>query len=60
MKIAITNFIYKMKIALLQHPNLNNVAQVYSFVYKPLVPYKSINDTGIFYGIKYYNDIMTF
>ncbi|WKA08294.1 hypothetical protein VitviT2T_026029 [Vitis vinifera] len=40
------------------HPNLNNVAQVYSFVYKPLVPYKSINDTGIFYGIKYYNDIL--
>lgn len=61
-KIAITNFIYKMNYTqwtpLLQHPNLNIVAQVYSFVYMPLVPYKSINDTGIFYGIKYYNDIL--
>ncbi|KAJ9677241.1 hypothetical protein PVL29_022312 [Vitis rotundifolia] len=57
-KIAITNFNYIQWTLLLQHPNLNNVAQVYSFVYKPLVPYKSINDTGIFYGIKYSNDIL--
>lgn len=32
---------------LLQHPNLNNVTLVYSSVYKPLVPYISINDTGV-------------
>ncbi|KAI3736873.1 hypothetical protein L2E82_26860 [Cichorium intybus] len=40
-----------------QHPNLNNVTQVFSFDYKPLVPYRSINDTGMFYG-KFYNDLL--
>ncbi|KAK4479421.1 hypothetical protein RD792_014935 [Penstemon davidsonii] len=41
-----------------QHPNLNNVTQVFSFDYKPLVPYQSINDTGMFYGMKFYNDLL--
>ncbi|KAF3682836.1 COBRA-like protein 1 [Capsicum annuum] len=41
-----------------QHPNLNNVTQVFSFDYKPLVPYESVNDTGMFYGMKFYNDLL--
>ncbi|XP_043706637.1 COBRA-like protein 4 [Telopea speciosissima] len=61
-KIAITNFNYRMNYTqwtlVMQHPNLNNVTQVFSFDYKPLVPYQSINDTGMFYGMKYYNDLL--
>ncbi|KAK6921024.1 COBRA, plant [Dillenia turbinata] len=61
-KIAITNFNYRMNYSqwtlAAQHPNLNNVTQVFSFDYKPLVPYPSTNDSGMFYGIKYYNDIL--
>ncbi|CAA0841517.1 COBRA-like protein 1 [Striga hermonthica] len=40
------------------HPNLKNVTQVFSFNYKPLNVYGDINDTGIFYGIQYYNDVL--
>ncbi|XP_071935920.1 COBRA-like protein 6 [Coffea arabica] len=40
------------------HPNLRNVTQVFSFNYKPLNPYGQINDTGMFYGIQYYNDML--
>ncbi|PWA90779.1 COBRA-like protein 5 [Artemisia annua] len=29
-----------------------------SFDYKPLVPYTSINDTAMFYGMKFYNDLL--
>ncbi|XP_073139217.1 COBRA-like protein 4 [Henckelia pumila] len=61
-KIAITNFNYKMNYTqwtlVAQHPNLNNVTQVFSFDYKPIVPYQSINDTGMFYGMKFYNDLL--
>ncbi|XP_028059185.1 COBRA-like protein 4 [Camellia sinensis] len=61
-KIAITNFNYKLNYTqwtlVAQHPNLNNVTQVFSFDYKPLVPYQSINDTGMFYGMKFYNDLL--
>ncbi|KAL9433404.1 hypothetical protein AB3S75_028270 [Citrus x aurantiifolia] len=61
-KIAITNFNYRMNYTqwtlVAQHPNLNNVTQVFSFDYKPLVPYESINDTGMFYGMKFYNDLL--
>lgn len=87
-KIAITNFNFRTNYTqwtlVAQHPNLNNVTQVFSFDYKPLVPYQSISesskqtpsahplppspshspwagssrvdDTGMFYGIKFYND----
>ncbi|KAL6287703.1 hypothetical protein ACE6H2_012093 [Prunus campanulata] len=59
-KVSTTNFNYRMNYALwtlvVQHPNLNNVTQVFSFDYKPLVPYESINDTGMFYGLKFFND----
>ena len=91
-KIAITNFNYRMNYTqwtlVAQHPNLNNVTQVFSFDYKPLVPYESISeykptlkafssraektrfriqllisfsmadDTGMFYGMKFYNDLL--
>ncbi|KAM7278724.1 hypothetical protein ACFE04_005858 [Oxalis oulophora] len=61
-KIAVTNFNYRMNYTqwtlVAQHPNLDNVTQVFSFDYKPLVPYESINDTGMFYGMKYYNDLL--
>ncbi|CAN0876954.1 COBRA-like protein 4 [Linum grandiflorum] len=61
-KIAVTNFNYRMNYTqwtlVVQHPNLNNVTQVFSFDYKPLVPYQSINDTGMFYGTKFYNDLL--
>ncbi|XP_051146512.1 COBRA-like protein 6 isoform X2 [Andrographis paniculata] len=40
------------------HPNLRNVTQVFSFNYKPLSVYGDINDTGMFYGIQYYNDML--
>lgn len=46
-KIAVTNFNYRMNYTqwtlVAQHPNLNNVTQVFSFDYKPLVPYQSIS-----------------
>ncbi|KAM7277727.1 hypothetical protein ACFE04_004861 [Oxalis oulophora] len=61
-KIAITNFNYRLNYSLwtlaVQHPNLNNVTQVFSFNYKPLVPYKHVNDTGMFYGTKFFNDLL--
>ncbi|KAG6396151.1 hypothetical protein SASPL_142293 [Salvia splendens] len=61
-KVAITNFNYRLNYTqwtlVVQHPNLNNVTQVFSFDYKPLVPYGSINDTGMFYGMKFYNDLL--
>ncbi|KAF3505326.1 hypothetical protein F2Q69_00044781 [Brassica cretica] len=61
-KIAITNFNYRMNHTLwtlaVQHPNLNNVTQVFSFDYKSVAPYGSINDTGMFYGTKFYNDLL--
>ncbi|MED6134442.1 COBRA-like protein 4 [Stylosanthes scabra] len=61
-KIAITNFNYRMNYTLwtlaVQHPNLNNITQVFSFDYRPILPYESINDTGMFYGMKFYNDLL--
>ncbi|XP_073118679.1 COBRA-like protein 4 isoform X1 [Henckelia pumila] len=61
-KVAITNFNYRMNYTqwtlVVQHPNLNNVTQVFSFDYKPLVPYGSINDTGMFYGMKFFNELL--
>ncbi|WVZ57282.1 hypothetical protein U9M48_007687 [Paspalum notatum var. saurae] len=61
-KIAITNFNYRMNYTqwtlVAQHPNLDNVTEVFSFQYKPLLPYGTINDTGMFYGLKFYNDLL--
>ncbi|XVF54453.1 hypothetical protein PTKIN_Ptkin05aG0181200 [Pterospermum kingtungense] len=62
-KMTVTNFNYQMNYTqwtlVAQHPNLNNITQVFSFDYKPLVPYQSANDTGMFYGLKYFNDVLT-
>ncbi|KAF8037455.1 hypothetical protein BT93_B0373 [Corymbia citriodora subsp. variegata] len=61
-KMSIINFNYFVNYTqwtlVAQHPNLNNITQVFSFVYKPLVPYESMNDTGMFYGIKFFNDLI--
>jgi hypothetical protein len=47
-KIAITNFNYMKNYStwtlVVQHPNLNNVTQVFSFEYKPLIAYDSISE----------------
>ncbi|XP_050209306.1 COBRA-like protein 6 [Mercurialis annua] len=40
------------------HPNLESLTQVFSFNYAPLHQYGNINDTGMFWGIKYYNDML--
>lgn len=46
-KITVTNFNYRVNYTqwtlVAQHPNLNNVTQVFSFDYKPLLPYQSIS-----------------
>ncbi|OEL21970.1 COBRA-like protein 5 [Dichanthelium oligosanthes] len=61
-KIAITNFNYRMNYTqwtlVAQHPNLDNITEVFSFQYKPILPYGTINDTGMFYGLKFYNDLL--
>ncbi|KAK8959082.1 COBRA-like protein 4 [Platanthera guangdongensis] len=61
-KIAITNFNYRANYTqwtlVVQHPSLDRVTEVFSFDYKPLSPYQSINDTGMFYGMKYFNDLL--
>ncbi|XP_073367569.1 COBRA-like protein 5 [Aegilops tauschii subsp. strangulata] len=61
-KITVTNFNYRMNYTqwtlIAQHPNLNNVTEVFSFQYKPLLPYGNINDTDMFYGLKLYNDLL--
>ncbi|KAK4784000.1 hypothetical protein SAY86_018368 [Trapa natans] len=41
-----------------QHPNLQSLTQVFSFNYRPLNLHGYLNDTGMFWGIKYYNDML--
>ncbi|KAF8377011.1 hypothetical protein HHK36_030383 [Tetracentron sinense] len=41
-----------------QHPNLQSVVQVINLQYKSLNLYDTINDTGVFWGIPFYNDIL--
>ncbi|KAK4350365.1 hypothetical protein RND71_029678 [Anisodus tanguticus] len=61
-KITISNFNYRMNYSqwnlVVQHPNFDNLTQIFSFNYDLLVPYGSINDTAMFWGIKYYNDLL--
>ncbi|CAK9168263.1 unnamed protein product [Ilex paraguariensis] len=61
-KITVTNLNFVKNYSgwnlVVQHPNLRNVTQVFSFNYKPLNQYGHINDTGMFYGIQYYNDML--
>jgi hypothetical protein len=42
----------------LQHPNFDNLTKVFSFNYKPLIQYGSLNDTALFWGVRYYNDLL--
>lgn len=46
-KVTITNFNYRMNYTLwnlvIQHPNFDNLTQIFSFNYKPLNPYQDIS-----------------
>ncbi|CAN6470759.1 unnamed protein product [Victoria cruziana] len=61
-KISIINFNYKMNYTqwnlVVQHPNFDRVTEIFSFNYESLSSYGVINDTAIFWGIKYYNDML--
>ncbi|KAL3824725.1 hypothetical protein ACJIZ3_020754 [Penstemon smallii] len=61
-KIAITNFNYNMNYTqwnlVVQHPNFDNVTQIFSFNYKSISNYGSINDTAMLWGVKFYNDML--
>ncbi|KAM5574415.1 COBRA-like protein 6 [Rosa sericea] len=61
-KITITNLNFLKNYSdwnlVVQHPNLKSVRQLFSFNYQPLTTYGNINDTGMFWGIKFYNDML--
>ncbi|KAF9608480.1 hypothetical protein IFM89_009846, partial [Coptis chinensis] len=61
-KMTINNFNYVKNYSqwslVVQHPNLESVVQVFSFNYKPLDQYGYANDSGMFWGIQYYNDML--
>ncbi|KAL4320665.1 hypothetical protein HN51_064792 [Arachis hypogaea] len=61
-KITITNLNlvknYSQWNIVVLHPNLRSVTQVFSFNYKALPIYGNINDTGMFWGLEYYNDML--
>ncbi|KAK4740922.1 hypothetical protein SAY87_024510 [Trapa incisa] len=59
-KVTITNFNYNMNYTqwnlVVQHPNFDNLTEIFSFNYKSLNPYASINDTAMLWGVQFYND----
>ncbi|KAJ6342870.1 hypothetical protein OIU78_010730 [Salix suchowensis] len=61
-KITITNFNimknYSEWNLVVLHPNLQSLTQVFSFNYAPLNRYGYINDSGMFWGLPFYNDIL--
>ncbi|KAL9231527.1 hypothetical protein vseg_006748 [Gypsophila vaccaria] len=61
-KVTITNFNYRMNYTqwnlVMQHPNFDNLTQAFSFNYKGLTPYDGLNDTGMLWGEKFYNDLL--
>ncbi|KAG6497590.1 hypothetical protein ZIOFF_045491 [Zingiber officinale] len=61
-KMTITNYNMNKNYSdwnlVLQHPNLRSLLQIFSFNYHPLLQYGSLNDTGVFWGIKHYNDML--
>ncbi|XP_072981135.1 COBRA-like protein 1 [Typha angustifolia] len=61
-KITITNFNYRMNYTqwnlVVQHPNFDNLTRIFSFNYKSLTPYGTINDTAMLWGTKFYNDLL--
>ncbi|KAJ0971063.1 hypothetical protein J5N97_019022 [Dioscorea zingiberensis] len=61
-KVTITNFNFLRNYSdwnlVLEHPNLRSLLQVFSFSYQPLIVYPGTNDTGMFWGIPYYNTML--
>ncbi|KAM0977380.1 hypothetical protein ACFX13_020499 [Malus domestica] len=61
-KITISNYNfvknYSYWTLVVQHPSLQSLTRLFSFNYHPLNQYGTINDTGMFWGIKYYNDLL--
>ncbi|XP_047340364.1 COBRA-like protein 6 [Impatiens glandulifera] len=61
-KLTVTNMNYVKNYSqwnlVVLHPNLRSLTQVFSFNYQPLNQFGNINDTGMFYGIEFYNDIL--
>ncbi|KAK8940689.1 COBRA-like protein 1 [Platanthera zijinensis] len=61
-KLTVTNFNYRMNYTqwnlVAQHPNFDNLTRTFSFNYKSITPYGVINDTAMFWGVKYYNDLL--
>ncbi|XP_027124842.1 COBRA-like protein 2 [Coffea arabica] len=61
-KVTVTNFNYRMNYSqwnlVVQHPNFEHLTRTFSFNYEPLTPYASINDTAMFWGTKFYNDLL--
>nr|APR63662.1 phytochelatin synthetase-like protein 6 [Populus tomentosa] len=61
-KMTVTNFNimknYSEWNLVVLHPNLQSLTQVFSFNYAPLNRYGYINDTGMFWGLPFYNDIL--
>ncbi|CAN4081631.1 unnamed protein product [Withania somnifera] len=61
-KVTISNFNYNMNYTqwnlVIQHPNFDNITQLFSFHYKSLTPYGAINDTAMLWGMKFYNDLL--
>ncbi|KAG0457191.1 hypothetical protein HPP92_022348 [Vanilla planifolia] len=61
-KLTISNFHllknYSDWTLVLQHPNLRSLTQVFSFNYRPLIQYGNTNDTGVFWGVEHYNEML--
>ncbi|XP_072988516.1 COBRA-like protein 7 [Typha latifolia] len=61
-KVTITNFNVDRNYSdwnlVIQHPNLRSLTRVFSFNYQPLIQYGDSNDTGMFWGIQSYNDML--
>ncbi|KAF0893990.1 hypothetical protein E2562_033778 [Oryza meyeriana var. granulata] len=61
-KVTITNYNlvknYSNWNLVVQHPNLRSLTQLFSFNYQPLIQYGTVNNTGIFWGIQYYNEML--
>ncbi|KAI4387835.1 hypothetical protein MLD38_000229 [Melastoma candidum] len=61
-KVTITNFNYASNYSqwnlVVQHPNFDNLTQLFSFNYQSLTPYASTNDTAMLWGVKFYNDFL--
>ncbi|KAK6945644.1 COBRA, plant [Dillenia turbinata] len=61
-KITVTNLNFAKNYSdwnlVVQHPNMKSVTQVFSFNYVPLDQYGHINESGVFFGIQSFNDLL--